>query len=106
MVDLTARPQCVFGMGWAALVYSCLSGWIISAAVLRKQLCTAYAASPPGSSLLSCFFVVARGGGLPPAGHTQRNQANPTAGGPRQSLTSEIRLIPILQQLFALSRSH
>jgi NAD(P)-dependent dehydrogenase (short-subunit alcohol dehydrogenase family) len=31
------------------------------------------------------------GGGLPPAGHTQRDQANPTAGGPRQSLTSEIR---------------
>jgi hypothetical protein len=32
-----------------------------------------------------------QGGGLPPAGHTQRNQANPTAGGPTQSLTSEIR---------------
>jgi hypothetical protein len=25
------------------------------------------------------------GGGLPPAGHTQRNQANPTAGGPKQA---------------------
>ena len=35
------------------------------------------------------------GGGLPSAGHTQRSQASPTAGGPRQSLTSEIRLIPI-----------
>ena len=28
------------------------------------------------------------GGGLPLAGHTQHSQANPTAGGPRQSLTS------------------
>ena len=35
---------------------------------------------------ISAFLWVARGGGrLPPAGHTQRNQANPTAGGPRQS---------------------
>jgi hypothetical protein len=38
------------------------------------------------------FWGVTRWGGLPPAGHTQRNQANPTAGGSRQSLTSEIRL--------------
>ena len=45
------------------------------------------------------FFLVTRGGGLPPAGHTQRNQANPTAGGPRQSLTSEIRLTPLFQEV-------
>ena len=32
------------------------------------------------------FVLVTRGGGLPQAGHTQRNQANPTAGSPRQSL--------------------
>jgi hypothetical protein len=37
--------------------------------------------------------------GLPPAGHTQRNQANPTAGGPSQSLTSEIRLTPLSQEV-------
>ena len=41
------------------------------------------------------FFVGYQGGVLPPAGHTQRNQANATAGGPRQSLTSEIRLTPL-----------
>jgi hypothetical protein len=39
------------------------------------------------------------GGGLPPAGHTQRNQANPIVGGPRQSLTSEIHLIPLSQKV-------
>jgi hypothetical protein len=43
------------------------------------------------------FVLVTRGGGLPQAGHTQRNQANPTARGPRQSLTREIRLTPLSQ---------
>jgi hypothetical protein len=42
---------------------------------------------------------VTRGGGLPPAGHTQRNQGNPTAGGLRQSLTSEIRLTTLSQEV-------
>jgi hypothetical protein len=34
--------------------------------------------------VVSVFLWVTRGGGggLPQAGHTQRNQANPTAGGP------------------------
>jgi hypothetical protein len=48
------------------------------------------------------FFVwggLPGGAGLPPAGHTQRNQVNPTAGGPRQSLTSEIRLTPLSQEV-------
>jgi hypothetical protein len=45
------------------------------------------------------FFLVTRGGGLPQAGHTQRNQANPTAGGPRQSLTRKIRLTPLFQEV-------
>ena len=40
---------------------------------------------PIGS--VSYFFLGYQGGGLPPAGHTQQNQGNPTAGGPRQSLT-------------------
>jgi hypothetical protein len=40
----------------------------------------------------SIFFWVTRGGGLPPAGYTQHSEENPTAGGPRQSLTSAIRL--------------
>jgi hypothetical protein len=46
------------------------------------------------STLFFFFLWVTRGGGLPPAGHTQHSQANPTAGGPRQSLTSEIRPMP------------
>ena len=33
--------------------------------------------------------------GLPPAGHTQSNQANPNAGGPRRSLSSEICPTPL-----------
>jgi hypothetical protein len=45
------------------------------------------------------FLWVTRGGGLPPAGHTQRSQASLTAGGRRQSLTSEIRLTPLSQEL-------
>ena len=45
------------------------------------------------------FFCGLPGGGLPPAGHTQHIQANPTAGGPRQSLTSEIRLTPLSQEV-------
>jgi hypothetical protein len=45
-------------------------------------------------SATSTGWGVTSRGGLPPAGHTQRNQANPTAGGRRQSLTSEIRLTP------------
>ena len=48
------------------------------------------------------FFGLPGGGGeggLPPAGHTQHSQANPTAGGPRQSLTSEIRLTPLSQEV-------
>mgnify|MGYP001807734652 CR=1 FL=1 len=48
---------------------------------------------------MMAFFWVTRGGGLPPAGHTQRNQANPTAGGPRQSLTSEIHLTPLSHEV-------
>ena len=43
------------------------------------------------------FFGLPGGGGLPPAGHTQRNQANPTAGGPTESLTSEIHSTPLSQ---------
>jgi hypothetical protein len=39
------------------------------------------------------------GCGLPLAGHTQHSQANLTAGGPRQSLTSEIRPTPLLQEV-------
>jgi hypothetical protein len=45
------------------------------------------------------FVWVTREGGLPLAGHTQHSQANPTAGGPRQSLTSEIRLTPLSQEV-------
>jgi hypothetical protein len=37
------------------------------------------------------LFAYLSGGGTPPAGHTQRNQANTTTGGLWQSLTSEIR---------------
>ena len=44
-------------------------------------------------------FLGYRGGGLPPVDHTQHSQANPTAGGPRQSLTSEIRPTPLSQQV-------
>jgi hypothetical protein len=40
-----------------------------------------------------------QGGGVPLAGHTQLNHANPTAGAPRQSLTSEIRLTTLSQEL-------
>ena len=39
------------------------------------------------------------GAGLPQAGYTQRNQANLTADCPRQSLTSEIRLTPLPQEV-------
>jgi hypothetical protein len=45
------------------------------------------------------FFLGYQGGGLPPAGHTQHSQANPAAGGPRQSITSEIRLTPLSQEV-------
>jgi hypothetical protein len=49
---------------------------------------------------LFCFFGgVARGDGLPPAGHTQHSQAHPTAGGPRQSLTSKIRITALSQEV-------
>ena len=47
---------------------------------------------PPG------FLLGDQGGGPAPVGHTQRNQASPTAGGPAQSLTSEIRLTPLCQE--------
>ena len=43
------------------------------------------------------------GGGRSPTGWPHSNQASPTAGGPRQSLASEIRLTPLsqeVQQLF------
>lgn len=49
--------------------------------------------------LLHSLFWVTRGDGLRPAGHTQRNQANTTAEGMRQSLTSEIRLTPQPQEV-------
>jgi hypothetical protein len=45
------------------------------------------------------FCVVTCGGGLPQAGHRQRNQANPPAGGPRQSLTREIHPTPLSQEV-------
>ena len=52
-------------------------------------MCLPNAQCPGGSTLWPkpglCLFVclwVTRGGGLRPAGHTQRNQANPTAGVP------------------------
>ena len=40
---------------------------------------------------MTLFFT--KGGRRPAAGHTQLSQVKPTAGGPRQSLTSELRLI-------------
>jgi hypothetical protein len=48
-------------------------------------------------SLFVFWITRARG-----AGHrlaTQRNQANPTAGGPRQSLTSEMPPTPLIQEV-------
>jgi hypothetical protein len=61
-------------------------------------------AAKDGERHLQSFFVGGNQGGggrrgLPQAGHTQRNQANPTAGGPRQSLTREIRPTPLSQEL-------
>ena len=38
------------------------------------------------------FLLGYQGAGFPPAWHAQPSQANPTAGGLRQSLTSDIRL--------------
>ena len=46
-----------------------------------------------------CCGLPGGGGGLPQAGHTQCNQANLTARGPRQSLTREIRLTPLSQKV-------
>jgi hypothetical protein len=51
-------------------------------------------------SALNCFLGLP-GGGLSPAGHAQRNQANLTAGGPWQNLTSEIRLTPLSQEVLS-----
>jgi hypothetical protein len=42
------------------------------------------------------FFWVTRGGADSHRLTTHSNQASPTAGGPRQSLTSEIRLTPLI----------
>jgi hypothetical protein len=49
-----------------------------------KHACPALLTPPPSTPPAPplFFFLVTRGGGLPQAGHTQRNQANPTAGGP------------------------
>ena len=62
-------------------------------------ICSGASSECVGSYALPLFFWATRGCGLPPAGHTQCNQANPTAGGPRQSLTSEIRLTPLFQEV-------
>ena len=62
----------------------------------RAKLC-AVALQALGVRCVLCGLGggVPGGRGGPPAGHAQRNQTNPTAGGPRQILTSEIRLTPL-----------
>jgi hypothetical protein len=60
-------------------------GLVNKAAAPSKQVCRVYFQPPPPPG----------GGGLLLAGYTQRKQANLTAGGPRQSLTSEIRPTPL-----------
>jgi hypothetical protein len=57
---------------------------------------TPSASHPHGKPIKTSVGEHTKGGGLPLAGHTQRNQANPIAGGRRQSLTSEIRLTTLL----------
>ena len=56
----------------------------------------------PSTSLSECvrlFFVCYGGGGDSHRLATHSNQASPTAGGPRHSLTSEIRLTPLSQEV-------
>ena len=54
---------------------------------VQKQVCLCVCGGGGWQRKHVYFFVGYQGGGLPQAGHTQSNQANPTARGPRQSLT-------------------
>ena len=69
----TSRP-CLTGQRCCMLIIHVLAQW--------GSGCMEPVAQPSPHATKSSYFFVTRGGGLSPAGHTQRNQANPTAGGP------------------------